>query len=71
MCGALRSYLVWPEEVEADVGVARGGIHTVMTEVLTDVLRCGLRQQAVNTLPVVRNETNHLLHLQLNRAFLS
>ena len=55
----LRPYLVWPEEVEADVGVARGGIHAVTTEVLTDVLRCGLGQETVNTLPVVRNKTNH------------
>lgn len=43
--------LAGPEEVKANVGVARGGIHAVMTEVLTDVLWRGLRQKAVDALP--------------------
>lgn len=39
------------EEVKANVGVTCGRIHTVLTEVFTDVFWCGLGQQTVYTLP--------------------
>lgn len=45
------SHLAGLKEVKAYVGVARGRIHAVLIEVLADVFRCGLGQQAVDTLP--------------------
>lgn len=46
-----RAHLAGFEEVKANVGVARGGIHAVVAEVLADVFRRGLGQQPVNALP--------------------
>jgi len=67
-------YLVGSEEVEADVGVARGGVHAVAAEVLADVLRRGLGQQAVNTLPVLgehqQTHTTNELHTHTQLYYL-
>lgn len=46
-----RAHLAGFEEVQANVGVACGGIKAELAEVLADVFRRGLRQQTVNTLP--------------------
>ena len=46
-----RSHLAGFEEVKANVGVTCGRIQAVLTEVLTDILWCGLGQKAVYTLP--------------------
>lgn len=45
------THLAGLEEVKANVGVTCGRIHTVLTEVFTDVFWGGLRQQTVYTLP--------------------
>lgn len=43
--------LVRPYVVEVQVGVAGGRVDAVLLKVFTDVVRGGLRQQPVNTLP--------------------
>ena len=45
------THLTRLEEVKANVGVTGGRINTVLTEVLTDVFRCGLRQKSVYAFP--------------------
>lgn len=47
----LSSYLLWPQEVDVDIGIPGGGINAVMAEVFTHILRGGLRQQPINTFP--------------------
>lgn len=46
-----RAHLAGFEEVQANVGVAGGGVQAELAEVLADVFRRGLRQQTVNALP--------------------
>ena len=45
------THLVGPHQVQADVRVAGGGVNTVLTEVLAHVLRRGLREKTIETLP--------------------
>lgn len=46
-----KTHLAGFEEVKADVGITRGGIHAVLTEVLVDVFRRGLGQETIYALP--------------------
>lgn len=52
-----QTHLTGPEEVQADIGVACGRIHAVLTEVLTDIFRCCLRQKPVYALPKKQSNT--------------
>lgn len=38
------SYLLWPQEVDIDIGIPGGWINAIMAEVFTHILRGGLRQ---------------------------
>lgn len=49
------TYLLWPQEVDVDIGVSGGRINAVMAEVFTHVLWGGLRQQPINAFPWENN----------------
>lgn len=55
--------LVWAHAAGVEVGVASGRIDGVLFKVLADVLRGGLRQQAVDTLPAETNRADNK-HIQ-------
>lgn len=48
-------YLLWPQEVDVDVGISGGRINAVMAEVFTHVLWGGLRQEPINAFPWENN----------------
>lgn len=51
-----RSHLAWPEEVDVDIGIPSDWVDTVLAEVLTHILRGGLRQQPINTFPAITQQ---------------
>lgn len=53
------THLAGLEEVKANVGVTRGGIHTVLTEVFADIFWSGLGQQTVNAFPKPEKQFNY------------
>lgn len=49
------THLVGAHEVKADVGVAGGGVNTVLAEVLAHILGRGLGEEPIDTLPKGRD----------------
>lgn len=59
------SYLAWPEEVDVNIGISGDRVYAVLAEVFTHILRGGLGQQPINTLPAIthNNINRHHKHL--------
>lgn len=55
---------MWSDAGGVEVGVASRGIDGVLLKVLTDVFRCGLRQQPVDALPITYNTRNTCVTLE-------
>lgn len=53
-------YLLWPQEVDVDIGISGSRINAVMAEVFTHVLWGGLRQQPINAFPWENNTKKSL-----------